>query len=384
MPIPWNLDELYTSPTTYAAPEYAQRGVEALFFEGVPYQGRPTRVFAFYGAPSVPVDGPVPGIVLVHGGGGTAFADWVRLWNARGYAAIAMDLNGQVPVGEYNKWTPHEYGGPAGISFPASGGFDQIEKPLTDQWYFHAVAAAIRAHSLLASKPDVDASRIGITGISWGGFTTCIVAGVDTRLKFSVPVYGCGYIEPTDWWAQDFERIGPEGIAKWQATWDPKNFLPRVTIPTLWVTGTNDFAYPLPSLQKSYRLPQAPHKLCIRVRMGHGHGGLGENPQEIKVFADSLLNGGAALPTLTNQGIDGAALWAEYDSPVKIAKAEMNYTLSDNRDWQQREWLTVPATLDAAAGRVSGAVPSGATTAYLNLYDARDCVVSSEHVVFAA
>jgi hypothetical protein len=118
--------------------------------------------------------------------------------------------------------------------------------------------------------------------------------------------------------------------------------------------------------------------------MGHGHGGLGENPQEIKVFADSLLNGGAALPTITSQGMDDATLWAEYESPVKIAKAELNYTLSDNTDWQQREWLTVPATLDPESKRVSGAVPSGTTTAYLNLYDARDCVVSSEHVALSA
>ena len=33
--------------------------------------------------------------VLVHGGGGTAFDAWVRLWNDRGYAAIAMDLAGR-------------------------------------------------------------------------------------------------------------------------------------------------------------------------------------------------------------------------------------------------------------------------------------------------
>ena len=38
-----------------------------------------------------------PGVVLIHGGGGTAFADWVYLWAKRGYAAIAMDLNGSRP-----------------------------------------------------------------------------------------------------------------------------------------------------------------------------------------------------------------------------------------------------------------------------------------------
>jgi hypothetical protein len=43
-------------------------------------------------------------MVLIHGGGGTAFADWVRLWTGRGYAAIAMDLCGCVPRKMKNGW----------------------------------------------------------------------------------------------------------------------------------------------------------------------------------------------------------------------------------------------------------------------------------------
>jgi dienelactone hydrolase len=45
------------------------------------------------------------------------------------------------------------------------------------------MAAALAGHSLLAAQPGVDARRIGATGISWGGVTVCILAGVDVRLK---------------------------------------------------------------------------------------------------------------------------------------------------------------------------------------------------------
>src|SRR5579864_1920085 len=52
-------------------------GLRALYYDGLPYRGTATRVFAWYGAPAGR-RGKVPGVVLVHGGGGTAFRDWVR------------------------------------------------------------------------------------------------------------------------------------------------------------------------------------------------------------------------------------------------------------------------------------------------------------------
>ena len=83
-------------------------------------------------------------MVLVHGGGGTAFAEWVRIWNKRGYAAIAMDTCGALPdrAPEGKPWSPEkkrpEFGGPEGW-----GGFDQIDEPEIDQWTYHAVSAAV-------------------------------------------------------------------------------------------------------------------------------------------------------------------------------------------------------------------------------------------------
>jgi hypothetical protein len=66
--------------------------VEAYFLQSVPYNNAPTHVFAYVGIPSIATkDNPVPGVVLIHGGGGTAFYDWVKMWNDWGYAAIAID-----------------------------------------------------------------------------------------------------------------------------------------------------------------------------------------------------------------------------------------------------------------------------------------------------
>src|SRR5687767_8648532 len=93
----WNLEKLSVAPQTYPAPEFKEPGVEAIFYDALPWKGKPTRVFAWIGMPQHEPGQKVPAMVLVHGGGGTAFAEWVRLWNKRGYAAIAMDTCGSVP-----------------------------------------------------------------------------------------------------------------------------------------------------------------------------------------------------------------------------------------------------------------------------------------------
>ena len=60
--------------------------------------------------------------------------------------------------------------------------------------------------------PGVDPDRIGVTGISWGGYLTCIVAGVDPRFRFAAPVYGCGFLGDNSAWLPEFQKMGPEKI----------------------------------------------------------------------------------------------------------------------------------------------------------------------------
>lgn len=371
----WPVKELKRVPRTFAAAGFDEPGVQALFYEGPPFKGKPTRIFAYLGFPKTEADKKAPGIVLVHGGGGTAFASWVRLWNERGYAAIAMDTCGCVPRGTYGNWQRHADGGP-----PGWGGFDQIDWPRTDQWTYHAVAAAILGNSLLRSQPQVDPKRIGLTGISWGGYLACIIAGVDDRLRFVCPVYGCGFTTETSF-AQAVLGLGKERAERWTQWWDPSRYLPAARMPMLWVTGSNDFAYTLNALQKSYRLPQTPRTLAIRLRMPHGHGPAGEGPKEIWVFADSIVKGGAPLPRITGQGRKGDAVWASFRAQTKIVKAELNYT-RDLGPWPDRNWIAVPAQL--GANRATARLPDGVTVYYLNLFDERDTVVSTEHEEIAS
>ena len=321
-------------------------------------------------------------MVLVHGGGGTAFDYWVRLWNSRGYAAIAMDLCGctpeppPIPPGQPR--TRHADGGPPGWG----ASYEQIDDPVEDQWTYHAVADVALAHSLLAARPEVDESRIGLTGISWGGYLTCIAAGVDPRSRFAVPVYGCGHYQDCPAFRVGLEPLGPERMQRWLDLWDPFAYLPRAEMPMMWVTGTNDSAYPLHAVQKSYRMISGELTLCIRIEMPHGHGGLGENPEEIHVFANSVLRGGTPLPRITRQSLDRGKLRVEFESEQPVVRGQLTYTRALGY-WQDRKWTAAPAQLDAEAGCAEAELPPATTVCYMNLFDDRGCVVSSEHVEVA-
>jgi hypothetical protein len=202
------------------------------------------------------------------------------------------------------------------------------------------------------------------------------VAGLDSRFKLAVPVYGCGFYRDTVFQGA-LERMGEEYAGEWLSVWDPSGYLSEAQMPFLWVTGSNDFAYPLNALQKSYRQPSGPRTLCVRLRMPHAHGGAGENPEEIRVFADSLLKGGSALTTITGSGREGETVWVTFSAQTPVIRVELNFT-KDTGPWQQRNWQSAPAVVEG--NRAAADLPEGTQVYYLNLFDHRGCVVSTEHV----
>jgi dienelactone hydrolase len=378
---PWNLKALSKPPRTFPAASPQAQGLRAFFYQGPDWKGKPTRVFAWYGEPARPASAKLPAMVLVHGGGGTAFADWVKLWNDRGYAAIAMDTCGSAPSkgfgepGSSENRPRNEFSGP-----PCwEDSFSQLDLPPQDQWSYHAIAGIVLANSLLRTFPHVDPKRIGITGISWGGYLTALAAGIDSRFRFAAPVYGCGFLGEDSVWAPDFQRMGAASASRWLGLWDPSQYLKEAAMPMLWVAGTNDFAYPLDSLQKSYLLPHGPRFLSIRIRMPHSQQD-GETPQEIQFLADQILKSGVPLPRLRSQGLKGPLAWATYSSKTAIVRAELTFTL-DTGPWKERVWRAVPADMRGGKGKVTATVPAGTAVYYFNFVDSRGLVISSPHSV---
>jgi dienelactone hydrolase len=361
---PWNLPELRKVPESKVIDPAAP--VTEVYYAGESYKGQPTRVFAWLARPAK-AEGKRPAMVLVHGGGGKAFREWAELWSARGYVALAMDLAGHSPDG---KRLPD--GGPDQSDETKFG----VAEP-GDRWTYHAVANVIRGVSLLSSLPDVDAQRIGITGISWGGYLTCIVSGLDDRLKVSVPVYGCGFLDENSVWLPRFDAMTPERRATWTKLWDPSRYVGQATMPVLFMNGTNDFAYPMDSYRKTYRLVKN-RDICVTVNMPHGHV-QGWAPKEIGLYVDQHLTGGVPLANVKGFRREAGEAMLDFESRSPVKSAALHFT-TDTGPWQQRKWSTTAARLET--NRASAALPEARPLVYfMTLVDERDAVVSSEHEV---
>ena len=365
---PWDLANLKKAPKFKWQSQ--KDGVHSLNYAGESYRGKPTRVFAYYASPKTlgkGGDDKMPGIVLVHGGGGAAFKNWAELWAKRGYAAIAMDLAGK---GEGRKPLPD--GGPdQGHVFK----FGTIDEPVENQWSYHAVANVVRAHSLLRSFPDVDAGRIALTGISWGGYLTCIVAGVDDRFKMAMPVYGCGFLrENSVWKASEFGKMTPAQSDKWHRLWDPSRYIGSAKMPVMFLNGTNDFAYPMDSYAKTCALVQAEKNYSIQIRMRHGH--IFTFP-EFYGFVDQYLRDGIPMPVVARPIVKGGQLTTTVQSKTKLISANLHYTTGPHPQNKTRAWKTIPLKVDGQ--KIHGAAPpKSATVWYIDVRDERKCLVSSE------
>lgn len=368
------LGRLTSPPAVHAAAGFVAAGtVEPLYFEGLPYRGNPPRVFAWLGLPDQR-SGKVPGIVLVHGGGGTAFKEWVQKWNAKGFAAISIAVEGQTderipgaPPGA--QWKRHPAGGPA-----RQGIYGDTAEPLADQWMYHALADTILAHSLLRARPEVDADRVGVSGISWGGVITSTVLGLDPRFAFGIPVYGCGHLFDA---ANQYGRaLGDSPL--YREVWDPVRYLPRATMPILWLSWPEDAHFPLDCQAASYRTAPGPRLVALLPGMKHSHPA-GWNPPDSYAFAAGVVREGRPWCGQTGLTLKSRHVEVQFRSDRPLERATLLAT-SDSGFTGSRRWIETPARIKPVDGTwlVTAELPAGTTAWFVNARSG-DLTVSSDY-----
>lgn len=179
--------------------------------------------------------GPHPGIVVVHGaerGERFIYDVWVGIYTSLGLDVLTYDKRG---IGQSTGTYPGE--------FPTASALTT---------YATDVEAA---REFLSRWPGVDAKRVGFHGGSQGGWTVPLAMGTHAGAAFAVLVSApVTTVDQTDEWAS-FSGNGAEMpsestdqmLAAVRAThsgFDPVPSLEKISVPILYVLGTNDRTVP--------------------------------------------------------------------------------------------------------------------------------------------
>lgn len=401
-PPQWNLEALSKVPATVETPLARVEGVQSLFMDGLDYKGEQTKFYAYLGFPAN-FTGKVPAVVLVHGGGGTAFADWVKYWNAKGYAALAFDTEGQVPVKTTDpqpRWQTIE-----SLNLPFTGApqrpaeaFGDLESPFEEQWFYHGVAECLLSVSFLASRPEVDPNLIGSVGISMGSMLCSIAASIDDRLAFVVPQYIGGNLKLGNVW-YNYTQSHPETYILDPVHWYANA---KTRAQWAWINGIND-KYGLPPMTTaSFKITSPKSQMTILPTLGHSHHWSETGPnavREIYAFADSVTCGAPPLARVlsTMRGKGDVTLTWTAQNPV--IRAQLSYTIDPipritvageaRKDWENVKYTVQDIALPTVTSNPNGTqqatfpLPPGLTAGVINLIDDRGLSVSSEFLDYS-
>ena len=357
------LGELTQAPAMEQAEGFdSTKNLKAIYFEGLDYQGKPTKVFAWLGMPQGKADkaGKVPAMVLVHGGGGTAFKEWVARWNARGYAAISIAVEGQTDKRSEDgeSWEKHEWAGPSRV-----GIYGDTSKPIEDQWMYHAVADTVLANSLIRSLPEVNADKVGLMGISWGGIITTTVIGIDERFAFAIPTYGCGDLSDVP--NQYGKSLGNK--VAYKEVYDPMLRFDKVKMPTLWFSWPQDKHFPMDKFANSYQAVAGPYAVSLIPKMGHGHGPPWSKPDSY-AFADSIVEHGKPWCRQKSLKREGSKVVVSFESSESLSDPVLVFS-TDEGVTGGREWLEAKAAgvKFGETYAVQAELPEGVTGWFVNV-----------------
>ncbi|MBV8353763.1 MAG: S9 family peptidase, partial [Candidatus Eremiobacteraeota bacterium] len=194
--------------------------------------------------PALGVGGRAPTLLEIHGGpnalfGNTYFHE-IQYLAARGYNVVFANPRGSLGYG---------------YRFAAA---------LNRSWGDPMFDDEMRVVDAVARRPDVDASRLGVLGGSYGGYATLWVVAHTDRFKGAIaerPVsnMGSSFIDSDEGGRNDPRFTWPDvwdDVGVWYAQ-SPITFIERVHTPLLLVHSDNDIRTPLADTLQEYNALKA-------------------------------------------------------------------------------------------------------------------------------
>lgn len=244
--------------------------------------GEEVRVFCKYAVKAGAKN--APGLLNVHGWMATANIDAAYVQD--GWAQMSFDYCGESGTrAQFTKYPEKmDYGrmerGKV-IHSKLPDGRDITDPKQTSHYLWFAIQR--RVMSYLCAQKEVDTSRIGAKGYSYGG-TLMWNLGMDPRVKAVVAYFGIGWIEyyrNKGVWMYNVPYVEPPmtpGEKLFLATVESQAHAPHITAATLWLTGSNDHHGGHERSETTFKMfkPGVPWSFAVQVRGHHNTDKLGD------------------------------------------------------------------------------------------------------------
>ncbi len=208
--------------------------------------------------------GNFPGVLQLHGGSGSPDECAAKLWAKAGYVVTAPELPG---IADPAKTTVST--GPI-RRMPYHHSMFVVEPEVTSSTLFDGIVAGIKAFYLLKAQPEVLPDKLGITGVSWGGFTTTMLCGLlGDEVKAATSIWGAGFYDYGSSFQKSLDKMPITAREHWLRQLDAGRYSAHIACPIFYVAAANDsFFYP-PCLMQTYQTITSPKAIVWAPNNSH-------------------------------------------------------------------------------------------------------------------
>lgn len=314
--------------------------------------GEDIRVYCIYKVKAGAVK--APGLLNVHGWMGTASID--NDYVNDGWAVMSFDYCGKSGTRkEYTKYPEKlrhgnmdKDAGPC-VHDALPGGASITDPKQSSEYVWYAIQR--RVLSYLEQQKEVDRTRLGAKGYSYGG-TLMWNLGTDRRIKAIVAYFGIGWIEyyrNKRVWMYDVPLVEPPktpGEELFLSCMSPEAHAPFITAAALWLNGSNDHHGGHERGIETFKrfTPGVPWDFAIQARGHHNTEKIG---QDTKMWLEKhVLGKDVFWPARPKSEIklDAEGIPELHVIPAsvgRVSKVEMYYALKNPcsfaRSWRDTE-----------------------------------------------
>lgn len=229
---------------------------------------------------------------------------------------------------------------------------------------------------------------MGITGFSWGGYSTTFLAGIlEDKVKAAYSVFGCGYFELGSFWKKIIDKMSEQDKSTWLKYIDAGRRAKKMKAAFFLEATTNDTYFWPEAVSATICSIPGETNLVWFPNLNHEQTPNGKKMQEL--YFDYYLKGiGSPFGKicvnkvkLQNDGSKKVLIDVNIPKNISVVSVRLYYS-EQGVDWQSRQWIPIKAELKSD-NKYIAEIPAEVAKKKINYYafltDSR-CVITSSFI----